>query len=152
MKVTNEVTTGKKVTNIKTEAKIQQEIILFFSQKYEVSGDGFIFSVPNGGSRNIIEAKNLKNTGVRAGVADIVVVFKTGLTVFFEVKTETGVQSESQKQFENTVKKLGFDYYLVRNLEQFQKYVEISHKKADFLKSLDEYKDWYHNVKNNVLK
>lgn len=152
MKVTNEVTTGKKVTNIKTEAKIQQEIILFFSQKYEVSGDGFIFSVPNGGSRNIIEAKNLKNTGVRAGVADIVVVFKTGLTVFFEVKTETGVQSESQKQFENTVKKLGFDYYIVRNLEQFQQYVEISHKKADFLKSLDEYKDWYHNVKNNVLK
>ncbi len=43
------------------------------------------FAVPNGGSRNIREAANLKKEGVRSGVSDIVIVMKD-LVLFIELK------------------------------------------------------------------
>ncbi len=43
------------------------------------------FAVPNGGSRNAREAKNLKLEGVRAGVSDLVVVLKNRV-LFIEMK------------------------------------------------------------------
>ncbi|MCK5346358.1 MAG: VRR-NUC domain-containing protein, partial [Candidatus Heimdallarchaeota archaeon] len=33
------------------------------------------FAIPNGGSRNDIEAKNLKNEGVRSGVPDVCLAY-----------------------------------------------------------------------------
>ena len=82
-----------------------------------------IFSVPNGGLRNKREASKLKATGVVAGVSDLIIL-QPNKTIFVEVKTETGRQSPKQKEFENIVKNLGFEYYLVRNLEDFKKIFE----------------------------
>ena len=68
------------------------------------------FAVPNGGSRNLIEARNLKLEGVRAGVSDLVVVLKDKV-VFIEMKqppkklkngkpSTAGISvQESQKEF-----------------------------------------------------
>lgn len=33
-----------------------------------------LFAVPNGGSRNIIEAKNLKAQGIKSGVSDLLLL------------------------------------------------------------------------------
>ena len=43
------------------------------------------FAIPNGGSRNSIEAKNLKREGVRAGVSDMQVILKDKV-LFIEMK------------------------------------------------------------------
>ena len=45
----------------------------------------FAFSVPNGGSRNVYEAKNLKREGLKSGVSDFIVVLKDRV-LFIEMK------------------------------------------------------------------
>lgn len=50
------------------------------------------FAIPNGGSRNEIEAKNLKDEGVRAGVLDVCLAYpsKGYHGLFIEHKTKKG--------------------------------------------------------------
>lgn len=79
-----------------------------------------IFSVPNGGTRNKLEAMTLKATGLRSGVSDLIALYPNGRCVFFELKVNKGVQSDSQKDFEQLVKNLGFEYYLIYTFEQFK--------------------------------
>lgn len=45
----------------------------------------FYYAVPNGGTRNPIEAKNLKSEGVRAGVSDMCVIGKEKI-LYIEMK------------------------------------------------------------------
>jgi len=102
-----------------TENQLQQQIIIWYKNEYQIKGKGLIFAVPNGGSRNILEAKNLKLTGQMAGVSDLIVLLNKKC-IFIEVKVEKGIQSEVQKVFEEKVSLFGFDYYLVRSLEEFK--------------------------------
>jgi hypothetical protein len=77
------------------------------------------FSVPNGGTRNTIEAAKFKATGLIAGVADMILLWKAK-AYFFEFKFENGKQSQSQKEFEFNVIMQGFDYYLVKDADEFK--------------------------------
>jgi hypothetical protein len=81
-----------------------------------------IFSVPNGGYRKKSEAVTLRATGLLPGVSDLIIIQPKRI-IFVEVKTEIGVQSDQQKAFEETVKYLGFEYYLVRSLEDLQRII-----------------------------
>jgi len=105
-----------------TESQLQQKMIIWFKNEYQIKGKGLIFAVPNGGSRNILEAKNLKLTGQMAGVSDLIVLLNNKC-IFIEVKGEKGIQSEVQIKFQNNVQLLGFEYYLVRSLEEFKKII-----------------------------
>ena len=100
-----------------TEDQIQAKIIIYYRNQFK----GLIFSCPNGGTRNILEAKKLKATGLLAGVADLIILKPNAETIFVEVKIEKGVQSDVQKLFEKKVTDLGFKYYLVRSFEEFLK-------------------------------
>lgn len=91
-----------------------------------------IFSVPNGGLRNRIEAMKLQATGLTAGVSDIIALFPNGLCVFFEAKIEKGKQSESQIDFENSVNALGFNYHVFRSLDEFKDQFNSYIKKATY--------------------
>jgi hypothetical protein len=75
--------------------------------------------VPNGGLRNKREAVKLKATGLVSGVSDLIVV-KPDEVVFVEVKTDTGVQSENQKKFQQKVEAMGYRYLLIRSLNEFK--------------------------------
>lgn len=110
------------------EDLLQQKCIIWFKNNYQMHGKGLIFSVPNGGSRNPIEAKKLKATGTMAGVSDLIVLLPQK-TLFIELKTETGVQSAEQKNFELKVANLGFEYKIIRNEKEFQQYI-TSHNHA----------------------
>lgn len=101
-----------------TEDQLQQKIIIGFKNNYQIKGEGLIFAVPNGGSRNILEAKKLKQTGSLAGVSDLIVLLREK-TLFIELKIEKGIQSEVQKLFEKNVSNLGFKYYIVRSESEF---------------------------------
>ena len=59
-----------------TENQLQQQIILFEKNNYSIKNESLIFSVPNGGSRNIVEAMTLKKTGTMAGVSDLILIIK----------------------------------------------------------------------------
>ncbi len=58
-------------------------------------------------------------TGMLPGASDMIVIFPNTV-VFVEVKTDIGRQSDVQKEFERRVNDLGFDYWLVRSLEEFK--------------------------------
>lgn len=106
---------------MKTEDNLQAEIFKYYHNKYcnkLANPKHAIFSVPNGGTRSVREAMTFKATGLVAGVSDLIVV-QPNRIIFIEVKIAKGVQSDKQKEFEKTVKGLGFEYYIVRSLEDF---------------------------------
>lgn len=106
-----------------TESKIQQEIYQWFQNTYCLkhhSPRGMILSIPNGGTRNKMEAITLKATGLLPGASDLIVITPNGKILFIELKTEKGVQSDVQKDFESRVSALGYEYHVVKSLEQFK--------------------------------
>jgi hypothetical protein len=106
---------------MKTEAKIQQEIVKFFKNNYCLKHHSprcIIFSVPNE-SNSKRETMQKMAIGMMPGVSDLIVIFP-GRVIFIEIKTPEGRQSTSQKDFQATVSDLGFEYWVVRSLEQFK--------------------------------
>ena len=61
-------------------------------------GIGEAFHVPNGGSRNAIEGRNLKKQGTRAGEPDVYLLIARGRFhgLAIELKTKTGRVSKAQ--------------------------------------------------------
>ena len=113
-------------TKLPSEAKIQQEIFIWYSNNYcrlSQQNRGIIFAVPNGGTRNKMEAITLKATGLLAGVSDLIVIHKENV-LFIEVKTEIGKQSKEQIDFENRIKENGFQYHIVKSLPDFTRIIK----------------------------
>lgn len=91
--------------------------------------DKLIFAVPNGGSRHVREAANLKRQGVKPGVSDVIVLIpKKGFaSLCIEFKTRVGKQSEEQKEFQKQAESCRNKYVVVRSasqaIEELQKYL-----------------------------
>ena len=102
------------------ESKIQQSCISWFRILH--SKDGIIFSCPNGANVTDANRNRLVKEGMLSGVADLQILLKSGRCVFVEVKTpaKSSRQSPNQKQFEKDVKEFGFEYYIVRSLDEFR--------------------------------
>ncbi len=81
-----------------------------------------LFAVPNGGHRDKITANRLKATGVVPGVSDLILVVLEGV-IFIEMKTETGVQSKEQLDFQLKVESRGHWYYVVRTFNDFKELI-----------------------------
>ena len=60
-----------------------------------------LWAIPNGGSRHIVTAVNLKAEGVLAGVSDLFLMIPNTKYhgMFIEMKAKTGKVSDSQKEF-----------------------------------------------------
>jgi hypothetical protein len=105
----------------KTENKLQQEIIMYYRNNFCLKHHEprhAIFSVPND-SKDAKEQMRKIATGLMSGVSDVIIL-RPNEAVFCEVKTDVGVQSEKQKDFQILVEALGFRYILVRSLEDFK--------------------------------
>lgn len=98
--------------------------------------DKLIFAVPNGGSRNVIEAKRLKKQGVMPGVADILCLVPNGEFKFLcmETKIQKGKQSDDQKVFQKQTEQAGGRYIIFRSaaegikiLQEYLKTANINH-------------------------
>lgn len=121
---------AKKKKHNSEEADMQSEFFkqvgLFFPQ----IPDKLLFAVPNGGSRNKIEAANLKRQGTKPGVADVILLIpKKGFaSLCMEFKTSKGRQSEHQKEFQNQAENCGSKYVIVRSvaqaIEEIKKYIK----------------------------
>ena len=103
-----------------TENKIQQQMFVWFQNNYSLKDNikGIFASIPND-SKDAKEQMRKKATGMKVGHSDFN-IYMNGKCYFFEVKTHNGVQSDSQKRFESEVKSLGFEYYIVRSLDEFK--------------------------------
>lgn len=102
------------------EHNLQTACVRWFRYQYPKD---IILAVPNGGSRNTLEASRLKAEGVLAGVSDLIIVSEKKV-FFIEMKTTTGRQNENQKAFQQKLEKLGFLYFICRSFEEFEKICE----------------------------
>lgn len=86
-------------TGVLSEATEQENVFMW---TYYIPECEFMYAVPNGGTRNRIEAANLKRQGVRAGVPDIVLpVARKGFHgLYIEMKAKKGGKtSDDQKRY-----------------------------------------------------
>jgi hypothetical protein len=81
-----------------------------------------MFSVPNE-SENGWEAQKKVNVGLLRGAAGTIVLLPGSICLFMECKTQIGVQSPAQQDFQERVRLLGFHYHIFRSLEQFQQII-----------------------------
>lgn len=107
-----------------TESQIQKDCVTWFRARYP-SIEGLFFAVPNGGARNAWTGKVMKDEGVRSGVADLILLVpRNGYAALaIEMKTPTGKQSQSQKEFERLCKKYLTKYAICRSLDEFKSVV-----------------------------
>ncbi len=112
------------------EAEIQAEFFRQVPLFFPTLPDKLLFAVPNGGSRNIIEAANLKRQGVKRGVSDVILqIPKKGYaSLCMEFKTATGKQSGDQKEYQRQAEIAGNKYVIVRSamqaIQEMEKYLK----------------------------
>ncbi len=97
------------------ESGIQQACVKWFRLEFP---QYIILSIPNGGSRNAIEAANLKKEGALAGASDLMIIAERRV-LFVEMKRPKGRQQQSQKDFQRRVEMLGHRYVLAYSLDDF---------------------------------
>lgn len=80
-----------------------------------------LFSSPNGGKRDKVTAAKLKAEGVLAGVADLILLKRNAKygALLIEMKTRTGRQSDTQREWQRLIEKDGYKYVVCRSLEDF---------------------------------
>ena len=64
----------------------------------------------------------MQGLGSYRGISDIIAI-KDSYVIFIEVKTETGKQSEYQKQFEKDITENGGHYILARSYKDVDDYI-----------------------------
>lgn len=99
------------------ESKIQSSCVIWLWNNHPETR-GLFFSVTNN-SEHVVRGANRKALGLVPGVSDTIFLWK-GKAYLIEFKNETGVQSNVQKNWERKVNEQGFEYFIVRSLEQFQ--------------------------------
>lgn len=80
--------------------------------------DIYWFAVPNAARRSMQTAARMRSEGMRAGIADICVMFPDGIASWLELKTPRGVQSIQQKGFQAICQRLRHRYALARTFDE----------------------------------
>jgi len=103
-----------------SESKIQHNCIEWFRLQYP-SLSRLMFSVPNGGKRDVRTGSIMKYEGSIRGVADLILLFpkKGYASLCIEMKTPRGKQSEEQKLWQIEVEKARNKYVVCHSLEEF---------------------------------
>lgn len=107
------------------EAQLQSACVRYFRYRYP-KYKRLLFHVPNGGSRNVIEAANLKEQGVVSGVADLILLkpkHNYG-SLCIELKIGRNKQTENQIQWARDATEEGNLYRVVTNFDQFKDLVD----------------------------
>lgn len=102
----------------KTEHNIQKSIVRWFKREYP---EYLIFASCN-------EACYTRKTyfteaGMLNGVSDLICILPNKI-LFIELKTERGIQSKSQKDFEAKIKFLNFNYHIIKSLDDFKELIK----------------------------
>lgn len=109
------------------ENKIQAESVKWFTNNYCLNHHNpklLCFSVPNEAIQKMAwkQINTFKAMGLKSGVSDVIVLMPNKV-LFVEFKAEKGVQTPKQKDFQQAVEALGFEYHICRSVEEFQKII-----------------------------
>lgn len=74
-------------------------------------------------AKNYIEQSILKSMGLVSGVSDMIYLSGNG-AVFIEFKSQGGRQTDSQREFEEVVRGLNYQYHLIRSFDEFKALIE----------------------------
>lgn len=94
----------------------------------------FMFHVPNGGSRNLLEAINLKRQGVKAGVPDVCLPVSRGgyHGLFIELKVRKNKTTKPQSKYIDYLNSEGYlavvCYGHLEALETIKNYLKLKVK------------------------
>lgn len=83
---------------------------------------GFIVIRVNSGRRGKVKFYTIENLKKSSGLSDILAVSRD-ITIFFEVKTEKGKQSEAQKEFQKLCDVKKVRYVVLRSIEDGEKFL-----------------------------
>lgn len=107
------------------ESSLQRCCVAWFRLQYPKLAT-LLFAVPNGGSRNAIEAARMKGEGVTAGVADLLLLVPGngyhGLAI--EMKAGKNKQTEKQIEWQKAVEAQGYRYIVCRSFDEFRQAIQ----------------------------
>lgn len=112
-----------------TEAQHQANIIKW-SQQPSVRGKwpelALLHHIPNGGTRDAVEGKHLKQQGVKAGVPDLCLPVARGgyHGLYIELKTEKGRASDAQKWWGERLRDQGYFWEVCHGWESAVRVLE----------------------------
>lgn len=104
-------TSVKLFANPKTEAQHQMNVIRWSMAVRDTYPElCLLHHIPNGGARDQIEAKHLKDQGVKPGVPDLCLPVPRGQYhgMYIEMKTETGKPSLEQDWWVEEISRQGY--------------------------------------------
>jgi hypothetical protein len=111
-----------RITRSSSEDAIQRGIVRYL--RTALPSGWIVFAVPNGGSRNVIEAAKMKGTGTLAGMPDLCILGWEGgydkpkaATFFIEVKSANGRPSLAQLDMHDRLLDLGFEVAICRSID-----------------------------------
>lgn len=103
-----------------TEGKIQADCYKWFHNTYP-EYRGLLYHNFNN-PRNRVQGARMVAMGLIKGVADL--SFLWNKTIYFiEIKTPEGKQKAHQIKWEELVTSYGFNYYIIRDKEEFKKLI-----------------------------
>ena len=104
------------------EHRLQCACVRWFRLQYPQLSR-LLFAVPNGGARDAVTGARLKDEGVVAGVADLILLTPSAdgsaHALCLELKTASGRQSDSQREFQAAASAAGNRYVIIRSLDEF---------------------------------
>lgn len=112
-----------KPTAVKSTEAEQQEAVIDFCNIMALYPEykelKLIYHIPNGGSRNPLEAKNLKKQGVRAGVPDLFLPVARGgyFGLYIEMKWGKNEATSEQLKYMGELRNQGYAVWLCRGAE-----------------------------------
>ncbi len=104
-----------------TEAQIQSACVIWLWNTHPKTR-GMFFAVNNNAS-HVVKGLQNKSVGVVAGVSDTILLWNR-TDYLIEFKTPNGRQSKHQMKWDHDVTGWGYDYFIVRSLEDFKKVIE----------------------------
>ena len=113
---------------MRTEAQEQEAVIRWAAMSTGMYPElKLLFHIPNGGSRNRIEAAHLKKLGVKAGVPDLFLPVARGAYhgLFIEMKREKGGRvSEDQDAWLLALSSQGYATFVANGFEEARQMLE----------------------------
>jgi hypothetical protein len=103
-------------------SKLLEKIILDVLKAY-----GYKAHKPNDKAKKVMQKGRevwVKGGGVQVGAADIQAIGH-GRLINFEVKYRNDRQRDEQKEFEKHIKESGFEYYIIKSIDQFLDVMKI---------------------------
>lgn len=102
-----------------TEHQEQVAVISWFRLQYKQYAS-YLFAIPNGGKRHIVEAVKFKRSGVISGVPDLFLMIPMNgyHGLWIEMKSADGRVSDSQKQFMGAATLMGYPSVVCYGFEE----------------------------------